>query len=91
MSSDKNASRAPVNIAPIILVAANATPKSIIENKIAPKIPISRVDSIGQRQPILTSGPSKVAVTTSNTARYTTAMPSTTHKKAGVMVITALI
>ena len=47
--------RAPVIIAPIILVATNSIAKSITDNKIAPKIPVSRVVKIGHIQEILTS------------------------------------
>ena len=84
--SDRNASNAPVIIAPIMLVAANVMPKSTKETSAAPKIPVSSVDRIAQH---LAQG--FLAATRSVTARYTTAMPRTTHRKAGATVITAVI
>lgn len=46
--NDKNASKAPVIIAPIKDVAANVMPKSTTETRAAPKIPVSSVDRIPQ-------------------------------------------
>ena len=55
INKDKNARSAPVNIAPIMLVATNSIAKRTIANKIAPKMPVSRVDRIGHRQLSLVS------------------------------------
>ena len=46
----KNARSAPVIIAPIMLVAANVTPKRTIDNKTVPKIPVIRTERVGHKQ-----------------------------------------
>lgn len=84
--SEKNASNAPVMIAPITLVAANVIAKRTIDVKIAPSIPTKITDRLLHTHPDLRI----TGDTASNIARYTTAMPKTTHKNAGVTVITAL-
>ena len=87
---EKNAISAPVIIAPITLVATKVIAKSITDVKIAPKIPVKRTDRIGQTHPLMFV-PDKFAETAKTTARYTTATPKTTHKNAGVTVITAVV
>ncbi len=88
-TSEKNASNSPVMIAPITLVAANVTPKRTIDISIAPRIAIKRIGRILHTQPVIPA--LRIAtLVTSVIARYTTAIPKTTHKKAGVTAITAL-
>lgn len=88
-SAKKNKSN-PVIIAPIILVATNSIANRIIENKIVPRTPTRLKERLEQTQPTSALSPKEEAVTRV-TARYTTAMPKTTHKNAGVTVITAVI
>lgn len=85
----KNPSNIPAKIAPITLVAANVIAKRISENKIVPNIPIISVERAVQTHSLI---PFSLAVvlTSSVNPRYTTAIPNTTHKNAGVKVIVAL-
>ena len=83
----KNSSK-PTIIAPITLVAANVIAKSTIANKIVPKIPASIV--LMAALTFLHSGLTVSPVTVNNTARYPTAIPNTTQRKAGVTVIVAV-
>ncbi len=76
-------------IAPMTLVAAKVTAKRIIDTSIAPSIAIRSTGRILQTQPLMPE--LRIAtLVTSVIARYTTAIPSTTHKNAGVTVITAV-
>ena len=71
-----------------MLAAAKVIPKRTIDRKIVPKIPVSRTGIIPHTHPPIPA--LRIAgLTTSVTARYTTAIPSSTHKNAGVTVITA--
>ena len=83
---DKKKSSAPVMIAPITLVAANVIASRTIDVSTVPSIPVSNTGRLVHTQPDLRI----VGDTASKIARYTTAMPSVTHKKAGVTVITAV-
>ena len=87
--SEKNVSNAPVIMAPITLVATNSIAKSTTEVKTVPRIPVSKTGKIEQiqpRVPPLRTTADMIDVI----ARYTIAMPKTTHKNAGVTVITAV-
>ena len=86
---EKNAISAPVIIEPITLVALKVIPKSTTDVKIAPKIPVNKTDKTGQTQAFRVA-PEKLADVIRLIARYTTATPKTTHKNAGVTVITAV-
>lgn len=89
----KNENRSnPVITAPGILVAANSTAKSTTESSTVPIIALRSTDRIVliQQGAFPLQHLSDVDVR-STTARYTTAMPKTTHKKAGVTVIAAVI
>ena len=88
ISNEKNVNKTPVNIAPITLVAANETARSINENRIEPKTPIIHAVEFGHKHRLAESELS--AATTRFTPRYTIATPKTTHKKAGVTVIVAI-
>lgn len=87
---EKNPINAPEIIVPIMLVVAKVIPKRIKEVNTAPKIAVNKTERTGQMQ--------LFAVTLENLAdvikiiaRYTTATPKTTHKNAGVKVITAVV
>lgn len=75
-------------IAPITLVAANDIDNNISEVRIVPRIPIINAENAGHLQRV-SSDLSLFFVPTKASARYTTAIPNTTHKNAGVTVITA--
>ena len=90
MNKEKKNKSAPVIIAPITLVAANVTARRTTDNKIAPKIP-ARINESGALMQLLLPQQFWLAATARFTARYTTAIPKTTHKNAGVTVITAVI
>ena len=84
----KNKSSNPEMIAPTMLVAANVIPRSITEVNIVPSIPVRRVGSTLHTQhlePYLRM----MVVIIGVKARYTTAIPNNTHKKAGVTVMVA--
>lgn len=74
----------------ITLVATMPTARRTMENKIEPRIPISRAPSVAHLQ---SQGSALLAMAAakSSKARYTTAIPRTTHRKAGVTVMTAVI
>lgn len=92
MIKEKNKSKAPVIIAPIILVATNSIAKSITDVRIVPRIPVRKTDREGQRQVRGVLFTLRESVPTAKTvSRYTTDIPSNTHKNAGVRVITAVI
>lgn len=88
---DKNAKRPPVIIAPIILVATKSMASSTTDNKIAPKIPVTSADKTAHIQLFLALGRWAIDVEIRTIARYTTAIPSTTHKNASPTVITAVM
>lgn len=88
---DKNAKRPPVIIAPIILVATKSMASSTTDNKIAPKIPVTSADKTAHIQLFLALGRWAIDVEIRTIARYTTAIPSTTHKNALPTVITAVM
>lgn len=87
---DRKNINAPVIIAPIILVAAKVIARSITAVRAVPKIPVSNTGNVLHTQPsaslLLLRADARSA-----TPRYTTAIPSATHKNAGVTVITAVI
>ena len=93
VSTRKNESRSrPVIIAPTMLVATNSTASSTIAKRIVAIIaPRSTERIFFMQQGDLFSQQLADATVMSNTARYTTAMPKTTHKNAGVTVIVAVI
>lgn len=80
---------APVRIAPIILVAANSMASRTMESNTVPRIPASSALTILHK---LSQHPRrKRAAETRIMARYTTAIPRSTHKNAVVRVIAAVI
>lgn len=86
-TSEKNASRAPEKSAPIMLVAAKVTAKRIKDSNTVPRIPIRRTRIVLQthlRSVSVTAEIMRVI------PRKITAIPKTTHKNAGVKVITAV-
>jgi hypothetical protein len=88
---DKNAKSPPVIIAPTILVATKSIASSTTDNTIAPKIPVRSVDKTVHKQLFLTFGHCEIDVEIRIIARYTTAIPSITHKNASPTVITAVM
>jgi hypothetical protein len=85
-------SRSPVITAPIMLVAANSIASSIIAKKIVAIMAPRSTESvvlIQQGRQLLQQLIDTVV--SSIMARYTTAMPKTTHKNAGVTVMAAVI
>jgi len=90
IKSEKKRIKVPVIIAPTILVAANSIPRSITEVRTVPNMPAEKTLNAGQRQlwnPLPVKKPEvRIAI-----AWYPTAIPNSTHKKAGVTVITAVI
>ena len=89
--SDKNAKSPPVIMAPVMLVATKSTANNITDNKIVPKIAMRTNDNDVHLQLFLTLGHWLIEVETRIIARYTTAMPSTTHKNASPTVIAAVM
>ena len=85
----KKNKRPPVRIAPIMLVATNSIASKIIESNIVPKMPTIKVVTIVHKS--LQHSLRKIALETRAIARYPTAIPRSTHKKAGVRVIVAVI
>ena len=84
--------RSPVITAPIMLVAANSIASNTTAKRIVASTALSRTESV-----VLTQQGKQLlqqlidTVVSSIIARYTTAMPKTTHKNAGVTVIAAVI
>lgn len=76
----KNKNSNPESIAPITLAMAMSTNKRTSENSIVPKTPVSKAESTGQRQFVL-SPLSKNLVDKSVIARKPTAMPKNTQRK----------
>ena len=70
----------PESIAPITLAIATSTSKRIKEKSIVPNIPVSKTESTGQRQFVLSSA-SQSRVEASVTARKPTATPNNTQSK----------
>lgn len=87
---EKNPIRAPEIIVPIMLVTAKVIPKRIKDVNIAPKIAVSKTESTGQIQ-LFTEMLENLDDNIRIIARYTVATPKTTHKNAGVKVITAVV
>lgn len=77
-------------IVPMILVAANVMPRRITDVSTAPKIAVSKTESTGHTQ-LLTAMSENCGDIIKIIARYTAAIPKTTHKNAGVKVITAVV
>ena len=86
----KNNRSRPVIIAPGMLVVTNVIPRRITEVRIVPRIPKSCNGSTAHRQRLGVTA-LRYGETASVRIRYTTAMPNSTHKNAGVTVITAVI
>ena len=84
--SEKRASRRPAKIAPMTLVAAKVTARSTRESKMVPKLPMIRVVNAVHTQ-VPTPKPFVAEVARAVAPRKTTAIPKTTHKKAGVKAI----
>lgn len=87
---EKNPINAPEIIVPIMLVVAKVIPKRSKDVNIAPKIAVNKTESTGQIQ-LLTAVFENLVDNINNSARYTAAMPKTTHKNAGVKAITAVV
>ena len=84
--------RSPVITAPIMLVATNSMARSTIAKKIVAIIaPNNTVRMFLIQQGDLLSQQFTDAIVIRRMARYTVAIPKTTHKKAGVTVIAAVI
>ena len=82
----------PVITAPRILVATNSTARSTIaKNTVAITAPRSTVMILFTQQGDLFSQQLVDAAAMRTMARYTTAMPKTVHKNAGVTVMAAVI
>lgn len=87
-TSERNVSSNPEIIAPITLVAANVIPKRTIDTSIAPSIAIKSTERILHTHSLAL--PRIFVLVIRVIARYTTAIPRTTHKNAGVTVIVAV-
>jgi hypothetical protein len=82
----------PVTIAPTMLVATNSTARrSTARNTVAIIAPRSTKIVVFRQQGLASLQQPTDADITSTTARYTTAIPKTVHKNAGVTVIAAVI
>ncbi len=75
-------------IAPIMLVAGKAIPSSIKDVSIVPSTPMINVVYDEQQHPAYASL-HKFPLCKKARAKYTIAIPNTTHKNAGVIAITA--
>lgn len=87
IKSEKKKSNNPVIIAPAILVAANVIPRRIKAVSTVPKMPNKTVRKLPQQFFLSVQLTQEVKAVI---PRYTTAIPNNTHKKAGVIVISAL-
>lgn len=85
----RNNKSIPAMIAPTMLVAANSIPRRISDARAVPRIPVSNVGKILHTQ-LRTPKRRKSVATKRVTARYTTEIPSVTHKNAGVIVTVAV-
>ena len=83
----KKARRRPTITAPKMLVAANVIPSNTKEVKTVPKIPVKNVLRFLQ-QPFLSGQESEEVRRV--IPKYPIAIPNSTHKKAGVIVIVAV-
>ena len=68
-----------------MLVAAKVMPSKITDVKTVPKIPVKKVLKTSQQPGLELKAEAKSVI-----PRYTTEIPSNTHKNAGVTVITAV-
>ena len=85
-------SSSPVITAPMMLVATNSIASSITAKRIVARMAPSRIESVVRIQQGRQLLQQLIdTVVRSTTARYTTAMPKTTHKNAGVTVMAAVI
>lgn len=87
----KKNNRPPARMAPIILVATNSIASKTIESNVVPKTPTSKVFIIAHKSLQHSLSLRKIAPEIRTIARYPTAIPRSTHKKAGVRVIVAVI
>lgn len=87
-SSEKKVISAPTRIAPRTLAGAKEMARRITARSTVPRIAARRVGNTVQKHLFLPLP--ETALVTSKTARYTTAMPNSTHKNAGVTAITAV-
>lgn len=87
---EKKPINAPEIIVPIILVVAKVIPKRIKDVNTAPNIAVNKTESTGHIQ-LFTEMFENRADVIRIIARYTVATPRTTHKNAGVRVITAVV
>ncbi len=87
-SRAKKKIKAPTKMAPKMLAAGNVMAKSTTASKIVPSAPVKSAGSTMQRHALSLEPPT--APVKSTTGRYTTAMPKSTHKKAGVTATTAV-
>ena len=78
-----------MSIAPIMLVATKSIPRSITDRRIVPSIPV-RIRFNTEHIHMRTVEERVCAETIRSIARYTTAIPNRTHRKALVIVITAV-
>jgi hypothetical protein len=81
---EKKNNKAPEIIAPIILVAAKVMPSKMMEVKTVPRMPVKKVLRKSQQCPLPITEVNNVI------PRNPMAIPSNTHKNAGVTVITAV-
>lgn len=72
-----------------MLVATNVTPRRITDVRIEPKIPANTAESVAGHE--ARASLSEKAEINSVKIRKATATPKTTHKNAGVTVITAVM
>ncbi len=82
---EKKNKRAPVIIAPIMLVAAKVIPSKMMDVKTVPKIPVKKVLRKSQHWLLSPNAEVKRVI-----PKKPIEIPSNTHKKAGVTVITAV-
>ena len=87
IKSEKKNSKRPTIIAPVMLVAAKVTPRSNREVKIVPKIPAKKVARFLQQYFRSEQHTDEFKI---SMPKYPTAIPKSTHKNAGVMVMTAV-
>ncbi|MBR2715655.1 MAG: hypothetical protein IKB73_05565 [Ruminococcus sp.] len=86
---ERDSSNSPTNTAPKALVAGNVMPSNITEIRIAPIIPAMNAEIIDFEHLGVSYRLSDEMIYA--VKRYTTAIPKTTHKNAGVTVIIPVI
>jgi hypothetical protein len=90
----KNAAKAPVIIAPTMLVAANGIAKSTTDKRIVPKMPVRSADIVVYTQVEHVPSPqaevTRIIVAVSVNKRKSIAIPKATIRITGVIVITAV-